>query len=262
MSPEGETSRGYREDGYFPEAFVNMLAMLGWNPGDERELFSMDELIEAFSLDKVQKAGAKFNPEKAKWYNKEYLRARSDEALTDLLIPVLSEQGVTVTGCPKCPVSADFEARSFSWNYVRGVVSLVKERATFVQDLYTAAACLFGRPQEYIAKDVEKFWKRDNYEPAFEAASFLASRQMAWEREQIGATLEGYIRERAYPMGKVMNCLRLVLTGASSGLGIADILSFIGKEELLVRIEAAKARLGTAEYVLLWPAPYYGQGRH
>ena len=108
-NPEGETSRGYREDGYFPEAFVNMLAMLGWNPGDDREMFSMEELIGAFSLDKVQKAGAKFNPEKAKWYNREYLRMKSDEELTDLLVPVLEEHGINIVECPKCALTAGAE---------------------------------------------------------------------------------------------------------------------------------------------------------
>ena len=108
-NPEGETSRGYREDGYFPEAFVNMLAMLGWNPGDDREMFTMEELIAAFSLDKVQKAGAKFNPEKAHWYNREYLRLKTDEELTDLLVPILEEHGMNVVDCPKCALTAGAE---------------------------------------------------------------------------------------------------------------------------------------------------------
>ncbi len=239
INAEGETSHGYREDGYFPEAFVNLLAMLGWNPGDDRELFTMDELIQAFSLDKVQKAGAKFNPDKAKWYNKEYLRLKPDAELTDLLIPILNEQGITVTGCPKCPVSADFPAREFSWNYVKNVVTLVKERATFVKDLWTAAVCLFQAPTEYVQKDVDKFWKPENSSLALEAAAHLLSQEGPWDKEHIGAVLEDYIRSHEWPMGKVMNCLRLALTGSSSGLGIADILSFIGKDEFRARLDAA-----------------------
>ena len=151
-NPEGETSRGYREDGYFPEAFVNMLAMLGWNPGDDRELFTMEELIGAFSLDKVQKAGAKFNPEKAKWYNREYLRMKTDEELTDLLVPVLEEHGINVIDCPKCALTAgaefnvaggDLRNHIFTRDYVQSVVAFTKERATFVQDFWAIASYLF-----------------------------------------------------------------------------------------------------------------------
>ena len=157
-NPEGETSRGYREDGYFPEAFVNMLAMLGWNPGDDREMFTMEELIGAFSLDKVQKAGAKFNPEKAKWYNREYLRLKSDEELTDLLIPVLEEHGINIVDCPKCALTAgaefnvaggDLEKHIFTKDYVQSVVAFTKERATFVNDFWTIASYLFVAPSDF-----------------------------------------------------------------------------------------------------------------
>ena len=127
---EGEVSRGYREDGYFPEAFVNMLAMLGWNPGDDRELFTMDELTKAFSLERVIKSGARFNPDKAKWYNKEYLRMKSDRELTGLFIPVLESHGIQVVECPKCaltagaeltPQGADFRNRIFTAEYVEKI---------------------------------------------------------------------------------------------------------------------------------------------
>lgn len=157
-NPEGETSRGYREDGYFPEAFVNMLAMLGWNPGDDREMFTMEELIGAFSLDKVQKAGAKFNPEKAKWYNREYLRLKSDEELTDLLVPVLEEHGINIVDCPKCAITAgaefnvaggDLEKHIFTKDYVQSVVAFTKERATFVNDFWTIASYLFVAPSDF-----------------------------------------------------------------------------------------------------------------
>ncbi len=157
-NPEGETSRGYREDGYFPEAFVNMLAMLGWNPGDDREMFTMEELIGAFSLDKVQKAGAKFNPEKAKWYNREYLRLKSDEELTDLLVPVLEEHGINIVDCPKCDLTAgaefnvaggDLEKHIFTKDYVQSVVAFTKERATFVNDFWTIASYLFVAPSDF-----------------------------------------------------------------------------------------------------------------
>lgn len=251
-NPAGETSRGYREDGYFPEAFVNLLAMLGWNPGTEQEIFSMDELIKAFSLDKVGKSGAKFNPEKAKWFNKEYLRMKPDSELAELFMPMLEAKGIKAEKA-----------------YVEKVVALIKERASFVADFWTIASYLFIAPSEFekygvkagaasakpsdsnraadprakvyddsltapfLAKDVDKFWKAEFYDEALDAM-----------KNSEADTLEEYIREKGLPLGKVMNCIRLALTGASSGLGIADIISFIGKDAALSRMEFAKERLG------------------
>ena len=287
----GETSHGYREDGYFAEAFVNLLAMLGWNPGNDEEMFTMDELIKAFSLDKVQKAGAKFNPDKAKWYNKEYLRKKSDEELTELFIPILESKGLKVVECPKCAAregaalnaaGADFSKRIFTRAYVQKVVNLVKERASFVADFWTIASYLFIAPSDfeafgvkagaasekpadprkaadprakvyddaatapYLAKDVDKFWKPENSSLALEAGRHMMewSASADWNKENIEQELEAFIKGNEWPMGKVMNCLRLLLTGASSGLGIADILSFIGAEEFCSRMEAASAKLG------------------
>lgn len=271
----GESSRGYREDGYFPEAFVNMLAMLGWNPGNDREMFTMSELIGAFSMDKVQKAGAKFNPEKARWYNKEYLRMKSDEELTDLFIPVLGAHGVKVDGDV-----ADFRTHTFPKDYVRRVVGLVKERASFVEDFWTVASCLFAAPAEFatfgikagaaaerkadprkaadprakvyddaatapfLAKDVDKFWKDDNPSYATSAARHMTGDYDGpYLKENLEQELESFINANGWPMGKVMNCLRLALSGASSGLGIADILSFIGRDEFIARIEYINGRL-------------------
>ena len=227
LNSEGETYHGYREDGYFPEAFVNLLAMLGWNPGTEQEIFSMDELIKAFSVEKVSKSGAKFNPEKAKWYNKEYLRMKGDAELAALWMPSLEEKGIKA--------GAD---------YVTRVVALIKERATFVSDFWTIASYLFTAPQEFAEKDVAKFWKEENYSLAFKAAEYMVSFSGEWIKENIETALEEYIRGNEWPMGKVMNCLRLALTGASSGLGIADILSFIGKEEFAARMAFAGEKLG------------------
>lgn len=227
VNAEGEVSHGYREDGYFPEAFVNMLAMLGWNPGDDREIFSMDELVSAFSMEHVQKAGAKFNPDKAKWYNKEYLRMKSDEELADAFVPVLAEHGV---------VAQDRER-------LLKVVHLIKERATFVADFWTIASYLFVAPAEYNEKDVAKFWKEENYSLAFKVADFIASYDGPMEKEALEGPLEEYIRGNEWPMGKVMNCLRLMLAGAASGLGIADIVCLIGKEEVARRVAAARSAL-------------------
>ena len=250
-SPAGETSRGYREDGYFPEAFVNLLAMLGWNPGTEQEIFSLPELVEAFSLDKVGKSGAKFNPDKARWFNREYLRMRPDAELAALWQPLLAEKGIT----------ADLEL-------LERIVALIKERATFVQDFWTIASYLFiapsqfaeygvkagaasekpadpGRPVDprakvwddaatapFLAKDVDKFYKPEIYAAALEAM-----------KNADADTLEEYIRSHEMPVGKVMNCIRLALSGAASGLGIADILRFTGMPEGLDRLRYMKQRL-------------------
>ncbi len=250
----GETYHGYREDGYFPEAFVNMLAMLGWNPGTEQELFTMEELAQSFSLDKVSKSGAKFNPDKAKWYNKEYLRMKSDEELASLYMPILEAHGV----------KAEFE-------YVKKVVGVIKERATFVADFWTIAPYLFIAPSEYtqynvkagastekptdgrpvdprakvydntltepfLAKDVDKFWKEETYADALRAVE-----------NSEADTLEDYIRAAEMPMGKVMNCIRLALTGSASGLGIHDIMNLIGKDETLRRMHWIKERLSSVK---------------
>ncbi|MDD7153855.1 MAG: glutamate--tRNA ligase [Candidatus Cryptobacteroides sp.] len=290
VNAAGEESRGYREDGYFPEAFVNMLAMLGWNPGDDRELFTMDELIGAFSLDRVIKSGARFNPDKARWYNKEYLRTKSDEEVTGMFIPMLESHGFNVVDCPACALTAgaefagkgiDFKNHIVTREYVAEVVSLVRERATFVKDIWEIAACLFLSPADYaafgvkaggpeiqkpvdprraadprvkvfddsltapfLAKDVDKFWKEENFTPAFQAQEHVCASGCAFTKESIEPVLEDYIREQGWPMGKVMNCIRLALTGASSGLGIADILSFIGSREFAARMAFAAERLG------------------
>ena len=170
----------------------------------------------SFSLEKVGKSGAKFNPDKAKWYNKEYLRMRSDEELAELFMPILKEHGVDA--------SAEF---------VRDVVALIKERATFVDDFWGICWYLFTAPQEYVEKDAAKFWKAEN----------VAMAREALESTDSAAAMEDYIRAKEWPMGKVMNCIRLALTGSSNGLGIADIMRFIGREEAVLRFRRAEERL-------------------
>ncbi|MGN1211770.1 MAG: glutamate--tRNA ligase [Candidatus Cryptobacteroides sp.] len=268
---EGEVSRGYREDGYFPEAFVNLLAMLGWNPGDDRELFRMDGLIEAFSLERVIKSGARFNPDKAKWYNKEYLRQKSVEELADLFVPVLESHGIQVVDCAKCALTAgsemtvggaDFTNSIFTMDYVRKVVALIRERATFVADFWDIASYLFVTPQSYVEKDAAKFWKEENYSLALQVADFIVKGKglagdmeaegvvpgeelliAEFTKEGIEVPVEKFIRSHGWHMGKVMNCLRLALVGASSGLGIADIVSLIGKDEFAHRVENIRQKL-------------------
>ena len=286
----GEVSRGYREDGYFPEAFVNLLAFLGWNPGDEREMFTIDELIPAFSLERVIKSGARFNPEKARWYNKEYLRTKSDEELTALFIPVLESHDIKVVDCPVCALSAgaefagagaDFKNHIFTRDYVRDVVNLIRERATFVADFWTIASYLFISPAEFeafgvkagaaveqkpadprrapdprakvfddaatapfLAKDVDKFWKPENYGLALKTAAHVTEGDFPMDKQTVGQEMETFIKDHEWPMGKVMNCLRLALAGASSGLGIADIVALIGRTEFAARMEYITRKLG------------------
>ena len=286
----GEVSRGYREDGYFPEAFVNLLAFLGWNPGDEREMFTIDELIPAFSLERVIKSGARFNPEKARWYNKEYLRTKSDEELTALFIPVLESHDIKVVDCPVCALSAgaefagagaDFKNHIFTRDYVRDVVNLIRERATFVADFWTIASYLFISPAEFeafgvkagaaveqkpadprrapdprakvfddaatapfLAKDVDKFWKPENYGLALQTAAYVTEGNFPMDKQTVGQEMETFIKGHEWPMGKVMNCLRLALAGASSGLGIADIVALIGRTEFAARMEYITRKLG------------------
>ena len=252
VNSEGEVSRGYREDGYFPEAFVNLLAKLGWNPGTEQELFTLEELTAAFSLERVIKSGARFNADKAKWYNKEYLRTKSAEELTELYIPVLESHGLQIVDCPACALTAgsamnvagaDFENRIFSRQYVERVVALIQERATFVADFWDIASYLFVAPTEFVEKDAAKFWKEENYTLALQAADFILGFDGEFTKASLEGPLEEYIRGNEWPMGKVMNCLRLALVGASSGLGIADIVTLIGKDEFAKRIEYIKSKL-------------------
>ena len=300
VNAEGEVSRGYREDGYFPEAFVNMLAFLGWNPGDDTELYTLDELVPVFSLERVIKSGARFNADKAKWYNKEYLRQKSTEELVQLYIPILESHGIKVVDCPACALVAgaeltaegyDFQNHIFTTCYVSRVVELIRERATFVSDFWTIAPYLFVAPEEFeafgvkagagvnekpadpnrvpdprakvyddaatapfVAKDVDKFWKPDWYEYVFEVCQHITGREFGFddlevyrgslEQPVLEKELEDYIKMREYPMGKVMNSLRLALTGSASGLGIAAIISLIGRKEFARRMTFVANRLG------------------
>ena len=252
VNAEGEVSRGYREDGYFPEAFVNLLAMLGWNPGNDQEIFSLEELVQAFSLERVVKSGARFNADKAKWYNKEYLRTKSAVELAAAYVPVLESKGIQIVDCPVCALTAgsemtvqgaDFKNRIFTREYVERIVALIQERATFVADFWDIASYLFVAPTSFVEKDAAKFWKEENYSLALQVADFILGFEGEFTKEALEGPLEEYIRSNEWPMGKVMNCLRLALVGASSGLGIADIVTIIGKQEFAKRIEFIKATL-------------------
>lgn len=224
-SPTGETARGYREDGYFPEAFVNMLALLGWNPGTEQEIFSMEELIDQFSLERVGKSGSRFDPEKAKWFNAHYLRMKPDGQLGELYLEQLKGNGVATT-LDKATAAA----------------GLIKDRATFVSDFWELSSFLFESPASYDEKAVAKFWKNENPARVKELRELLAGIE-DWSKEPLHNKVHDWITAKEYPMGQIMNCLRLSVVGASKGPDMFDILEFIGKKEALDRIDRALERL-------------------
>jgi len=225
----GETARGYREDGYLPEAFINMLALLGWNPGTEQEIFSMRELIDSFSLDRVSKSGARFQPDKAKWFNAQYMHRMSDEELAALYQPVLREHGIEV--------SDETAGRA---------AGIMKERAAFTTDLWDLTSFFFVAPAAYEEKQTRKYWKGDNPARLRELRDVLAGID-DFSLENTERIVHGWIEQRGYPMGQIMNTLRLALVGAGKGPGMYDVTSFIGKEETLRRIDAILAGLPPAE---------------
>ncbi len=243
VNEQGEVSRAYREDGYYPQAFVNMLALLGWNPGTEQEIFSIEELTQAFSLDRVIKSGAKFNPDKAKWFNKEYLLARSNALLVEDFEPILKEKGINIP----------------DKNYLELVCALIKERAHFVNEFWDICSYFFVAPTSYASADVQKFYTQDtavimesvlahieqmdisDYNSISKAMPNSSIKELeeakATAMHHIEEELSSYIKENEWKMGTVMNTLRLMFVGASKGLGIADIIFFIGKDEAINRIK-------------------------
>lgn len=225
-SGEGEISRGYREDGYFPEAFVNLLALLGWNPGTDQELFSMDELIQSFSIERVNKSGARFDPEKAKWFNHQYLIRKSDSEIANLFQPILEQYNFDI--------STDKLIR---------IVGLVKERVNFVQELWEQTNFFFERPLTYDQQTVAKFWKEDTAAMMNEVVEVINAIS-SWENQSIEHSLKEFINAKGYGMGKVMNAIRLSLVGASKGPGVAYICEVLGKDETVQRIMQALAILG------------------
>ena len=220
-SPEGEVARGYREDGYFPEAFVNLLALLGWNPGTEQELLSMDELIAQFSLGRVSKSGARFDPEKAKWFNGQYLKCKNDKELAALYQLELSKKDVKISS-----------------EKLEKIVGLIKERATFISDFWDLSSYFFTAPEDYDEKAVRKFWKGEN--PArVDRLRNVLNGLVDFTQERIEPMVHDWIVTYEYPMGQVMNCLRLAIVGSSQGPNLFEICELLGKEETLRRIDRA-----------------------
>lgn len=219
----GEISSGYREKGYFPEAFVNLLALLGWNSGTEQEIFSMDELINAFDLDKVGKSGSKFDPEKAKWFNQQYLRMKSDEELSQMFLPIVQQRTAIA-----------------SMQMVRSVVPLVKERAQFIHEMWEQTSFFFDAPASYIEKDVKKTWK-ENSVTHLQFVKEMIENETDIAQASFEQKVKDAINEKAYGMGAVLNALRLALVGELKGPHLFDIMRIIGKENTLMRINKAIA---------------------
>lgn len=215
---EGDIFPGYRENGYFPEAFVNMLAFLGWNPGTTQEIFSLKELTDAFTLDRVSKAGAKFDPDKTKWFQQQYLRSEDNSVLANRLSQELDEQYPHETLTEFC--------------------RLMKERATFVKDIWTEGSFLLERPTEYDKKTVSKKWKDNSGEIMKEFRSSLASIE-PFNAESIESSFKSFLEEKELGVGAVLPLFRLLLTGKGTGPSMFDISEFLGKEESLERMDLA-----------------------
>ena len=225
LKPSGEISAGYRESGYFADAVVNLLALLGWNPGTEQELFSLEELIQSFALERVNKSGARFDPEKAKWFNQQYLQKKSNSELAEIFQSVLTKKGVSVD-------------KSFT----EKVVGMVKERAVFPIDIWEQASYFFEAPKEYNPKNQKKFWKEDTPEIVKDCLEILKGIE-PFSSVRAEEEIKAYIEKNELGFGKIMNPLRLAIVGAGKGPHLFDIMEMIGKDETLRRIETALEKL-------------------
>jgi glutamyl-tRNA synthetase len=221
---EGELYSGYREKGYFPGAFINMLVLLGWNPGTTQEIFSLDELAEAFSLERVSKAGAKFDPDKTKWFQQQYLRAASDDDLAEELYTI--SQG------------------KYDKNILKGVCHLMKERATFVGDMIREGSYLLDRPETYDEQTISKKWKEGTAELLTE---FIGRLEMVepFTSEQIEICFKSFLEEKGLGVGAVLPLFRLVMTGTGMGPSMFDISEFLGKEECITRMKSGISAVET-----------------
>lgn len=212
---DGELYSGYRENGYLPGAFINMLAFLGWNPGTEQEIFSLDELVTAFSLDRVSKAGAKFDPNKTKWFQQTYLRAQDNRVIAAQL--------------------RHQKEINLSDEALEKVCELMKERATFAQDILTEGAYLFDKPTSFDTETIRKKWKPETT-AYIQAWQKIIEELSDFSAASIEAAFKSYLTEKELGIGAVLLPYRLVLTGVGAGPGMFDISAFLGKEEVLERI--------------------------
>ena len=221
----GEKWHGYKEDGYFPEAFINMLALLGWNPGTEQEIFTLEELAEQFSLEHVNKSGARFNPDKAKWFNHKYLVAKPDAELAEQVQQMLKADGL-----------------EFSTSKVVKICGLMKERYNFVADLYQDCRFFFMAPTEFNEKDVKKYWKEETPALMREFLEILKSID-DYSFAHTEQVVSAWITEKQLGFGKVMNPFRVAIVGSAKGPHMFDVMEIIGKEETIRRMEKALTTL-------------------
>ncbi len=217
----GEVSSGFRESGYFPEAVVNFLALLGWNPGTEQEIFSLDELVEAFDISRCSKAGAKFDYQKGIWFNHEYILKKSDEEIAGLFAPIVANNGVDAT-----------------MEQVTQVVHMMKDRVNFVKELWPLCSFFFIAPTSYDEKTKKKRWKEYSPQQMTELCEVLEPLD-DFSIESQEAAVHAWIEAKEYKLGDVMNAFRLCLVGEGKGPGMFDISAFLGKEETLNRIKVA-----------------------
>ncbi|MDR3253044.1 MAG: glutamate--tRNA ligase [Tannerella sp.] len=223
----GELSTGYRESGYLPEAVVNFLALLGWNPGNDQELLSVDEMIRYFDLGRCSKSGAKFDYEKGKWFNHQYIQKRSDREIAGMFTPVLAEHGID---------NPDL-------SYVEKVVGLMKERVSFVRELWDLTYYFFIAPVEYDEKTKKKRWKEDSAAQLTELVDVLAVRE-PFDVEGTEEYVKAWIESKGYNLGNIMNAVRLTLVGQGIGPQIFHLTEAIGKDETIRRIKRAIEILG------------------
>lgn len=224
----GDLTHGYREGGYLPEAVVNFLAMLGWNPGDDTELMDMDELIKRFSIEHCSRSGAKFAYEKGRWFNHEYIQKLDPERLTDLFADVLKNHGV--------------DTGSFSRDYIGRAAAMVKDRVSFIEELWANARFFFEAPTEYEAKSVKKRWTPDMPRHMKDLIGQLRALPTL-ESKKAEEIILGWIKENGLHMGNVMNAWRLAVVGECKGPHMFDILELMGTDENVARIEAAIERI-------------------
>ncbi len=223
----GDISKGYREAGYFPGAVINFLALLGWNPGDDREVFSMDQLIEDFTIERCSKSGAKFDYEKARWFNHHYMQELDNSALAESLLPLIEAKGFKTSPA-----------------FVEAILVYIKERMFFLQDFWDQASYFFVAPDQYDAKTVAKRWKPESAAQLAELGVFLEGISDYSDAEAIESEVKAWIEQKSYNMGLIMNAFRLTLVGEGKGPRMFDIVSLLGKEETLQRLRRAIKTLG------------------
>lgn len=222
----GEVSSGYRESGYFPEAVINFLAFLGWNPGTEREMYSIDELAELFDITKCSKAGARFDYQKGIWFNHEYILAKSAEEIASIFAPIVAENGVNE-----------------SLERITKVVEMMKDRVNFVSELWPLCKFFFVAPTEYDEKTRKKRWKEDSAQQLTELMEVLKTID-DFSVEGQESIVHQWIEQKEYKLGNIMNAWRLTLVGEGKGPGMFDISAFLGKQETLDRMKRAIETLG------------------